>query len=171
MCVPVPQANVHCLLHLKSCPDPQCALSAARLPASEPGPQVRVAGFVRMLSFRDRTSRWHRTAQNSQTRANPRPQPELPVTVLKIHLQKEPQPHTRELMNHVFLSKYHRNESVLIQGPPPPPQPSPSYFSSIRARTVPASRAEGNLRVVLPGAFFLMKEITHVGGDVPSATE
>ena len=87
----------------------------------------------------------------------PRPQPELPVTVLKIHLQKEPQPHMRELMNHVFLSKYHRNENVLIQGPPPPPQPSPSCFSSIRALTVPASRAEGKLRVVLPGAFFLMK--------------
>ena len=72
-------------------------------------------------------------------------------------------------MNHVFLSKYHRNENVLMQGPPLPPQPSPSYFSSIRALTVPASRAEGNLRVALPGAFFLMKEVTHVGGGIPSA--
>ena len=160
-CVPIPQANVHCLLHLNSCPDPQCALSAACLPSSEPGPQDWVAGFVRTLSFGDRTSRWHRAAQNSPTRATPPwPQPELPVTVLKIHLQKEPQPHMRELMNHVFLSKYHRNENVLMQGPPPPPQPSPSYFSSIRALTVPASRAEGNLRVVLPGGI-LFNERNH----------
>ena len=43
ICVcPSPQANVHCLLHLNSCPDPQCALSAAQLPSSEPGAQDRV---------------------------------------------------------------------------------------------------------------------------------
>lgn len=48
----------------------------------------------------------------------------LPVTVLKIHLHKEPRPHMRELMNHVFLSKYHRNENILIQALLPPAQPS-----------------------------------------------
>ena len=45
----------------------------------------------------------------------------LPVTVLKIHLQKEPRPHIRELMNHVLLSKYHRNENILIQALLPNP--------------------------------------------------
>lgn len=45
----------------------------------------------------------------------------LPVTVLKIHLHKEPRPHMRELMNHVFLSKYHRNENILIQALLPNP--------------------------------------------------
>ena len=170
MCVPVPQANVHCLLHLKSCPDPQCALSAAHLPSSEPGPQDRVCQDA-LVRGQD-VSMASDCTELSDTCNNPpsRPQPEkLLVTVLKTHQQKEPWPHTRELMNHVFLSKYHRNENLLMQGPPPPPQPSPSCFSSIRALTVPASRAEGKLRVVLPGAFFLMKEVTHVGGGIPSA--
>ena len=50
----------------------------------------------------------------------------LPVTVLKIHLHKELRPHMRELMNHVFLSKYHRNENILIQTLLPHPNLQPS---------------------------------------------
>ena len=77
-----------------------------------------------------------RTKLSNMCNAPPSPtETKLPVTVLKIHLHKEPRPHMRELMNHVFLSKYHRNENILIQGPPPQPHPSPASLAALRSRT------------------------------------
>jgi len=99
-------STVNCLLHLRAAQTPIAFYQQPPYP--EPGPQDKVTGFVRMLLFRDRRCRWHRIAQNSPTHATPLPSPvgtKLPVTVLKIHLLKEPRPHMRELTNHVFLSK------------------------------------------------------------------
>ena len=124
---------------------------------SEPEPQEKVTGFVRMLLFRDRRSQWPRIAQNSPTRATPPPPSptgtKLPVTVLKIHLQKEPRPHIRELMNHVLLSKYHRNENILIQALLPNPNLQPSCFSPIRALTA-SKEDRGESKGGSPGGIF-----------------
>ena len=68
-----------------------------------------------------------RTKLSNMCNAPPSPtETKLPVTVLKIHLHKELRPHMRELMNHVFLSKYHRNENILIQTLLPHPNLQPS---------------------------------------------
>ena len=55
-------------------------------------------GFVRMLWFGDRTSQWHRTAQNSLTRATtPLPGPNLRSSLLLFlkHISKRNHGHTR----------------------------------------------------------------------------
>ena len=130
-CVPFPQANVHSNASFEELPKhPVRFISSPPTlfwtRASGQGDRVCQDAFVQGQEV---SMALDRTKLSNMCNAPPSPtETKLPVTVLKIHLHKEPRPHMRELMNHVFLSKYHRNENILIQGPPPQPHPSPSYF-------------------------------------------
>lgn len=167
-------SSVNCLFWLKSCPGAQWILSATRLPSSEPGSHdkasrhqtlgVRVCEFAfiqRQAAFTTPAGRELSHTCNSPLRPHPHPE-KLPVNVLKIPLQKEPRPHTKECMNHIFSIKITTEMKIFLYSPPP----HAATFTFIFLR-----REEGSLREVLPGAFFSMKEVTsQVGSGVPSAT-
>lgn len=170
---PSPRQMSTVMLHLKSCPNTQCILSAAPLPSSEPGPQDKVTGFVRMLLFRDRRSRWHWIGQNSPTCATP-PHPQQRRNFLLLFLKYICTRNQGHTWGSSWIMFFYQNITEMKIFSYKALLPNPTLHLHIfnpSEHWLTASKTEENLRVVLlgGGAFFLMKEVTHVGGGVPSA--
>ena len=132
-CVPFPQANVHGNASFEELPKhPVHFISSPPTlfwtRASGQGDRVCQDAFVqgREVSMASDSTELSDTCNSPHDCAPNLRNFLLPVTVLKIHLHKELRPHMRELMNHVFLSKYHRNENILIQTLLPHPNLQPS---------------------------------------------
>ena len=69
-------------------------------------------------------------------------------------------------MNHVLLSKYHRNENILIQALLPNPNLQPSCFSPIRALTA-SKEDRGESKGGSPGGIFYSKKPLVLGVVFP----
>ena len=167
-CVPVPQANVHCLLHLNSCPDPQQPAYPLLNQGLRTGWQGLSGRFHSGTGHLDGIG-LHRTLRHVQ---HP-PGPSLNFLLLFLkYICKRNHSHTWG-SSWIMFSYQNITEMKMFSCKALLPHPNLHLhiFHPSEHWLYQQVGQRGIWGWFSREAFFLMKEVTHVGVDVPSATE